>query len=183
MSADFGPLVDIMVKNRVDLEMLRTAFANMMKIGPVEELDAQKGYRIKLADGEDGPVLSRWYPHPESGGQTSSWIPMSKGQIVGVFNPNGDAGQGLLIRGGFSGDAPPPSDDLFANVVKALGLGFHMKDGVLKLEGVRFEIDADLTVNGNVDFRGGHVRHNDVNIGDDHGHETAPLGPPGPPIR
>jgi hypothetical protein len=166
---------DVILAMKTDLEMLKTAFGNALKVGPIAELDAKKGYRLKLGEEDGEPYLSPWYPHPESGGQTLSWIPLSEGQIVGVLNPGGDPNQGILLRGGFSGQNGPPSQDLFANLVKALGIEISMKDGLLKIVG-------NLLVEGNADFNQGHLKAHGKNVGHDHGHVTAPPGPPGPPV-
>jgi phage baseplate assembly protein gpV len=156
-------MYDVIVGMKADLEMLKTAFGNALKVGPVEVIDAEKGYRLKLGEGPDGPFLSPWYPHPESGGATSTWMPLSKGQIVGVMNPNGDPRQGVMFRGGFSEGNPAPSQDLSANVLRAFGLTLTITDGKLVIEG-------DVLVRGNVDFSDGHVRHNGTPIDDTHVH-------------
>lgn len=149
---------------KIDIEMLKTAFGNSMKVGPIAAIDARRGYRIKFGEDENGePFLSPWYPHPESGGNSSTWMPLSMGQIVGMVNPNGDTRQGLLIRGGFSDANQPPSEDILANVLRAFGVSVTVKDGTVT-------IDGNLVVKGNVDFKDGHVKHNDVNIGDTHIH-------------
>ncbi|MEJ8474457.1 baseplate assembly protein [Roseibium algae] len=163
-------MYDILLRQRADLEMLKTAFGNSLKVGPIEVVDPARGYRVKLADGPDGPVLSPFYPHPESGGQSLSWMPLSKGQIVGVVNPSGDGRQGVLLRGGFSGDASAPSQDLLANVLKTLGITITIKDGKLRLQG-DLEVEGNVRLVGNVDFESGHVEHNGKNIGDDHVHK------------
>lgn len=155
---------------KIDIEMLKNAFGKSLKVGPVAAVDAQKGYRIKFGEDENGqPFLSPWYPHPESGGNSSTWMPLSVGQTVGMINPNGDPRQGLLIRGGFSDSNQPPSGDLLANVFKAFGISATVKDGVVT-------IDGNLVVNGNADFKGGHVRHNDADIGDTHVHSGVERG-------
>lgn len=146
-------MIDYIVAQRLDHEMLKTQFGNMVRVGPVEVIDAQKGYRIKIGDGDDGPVLSPWYPHPESGGQSASWMPLSKGQVVAMFHPHGDARQGVLIRGGFTHQNAPPSQDLESNVLKAFGITMAMKDGLVTIEG-NVQIDGDLLVNGQVDLGG-----------------------------
>ena len=106
-----------LVGMKIDIEMLKTAFGKSLKVGPVAAIDAEKGYRIKFGEDENGqPFLSPWYPHPESGGASSTWMPLSLGQIVGMMNPNGDPRQGLLIRGGFSDANQSPSNDLLASV-------------------------------------------------------------------
>ena len=114
---------------RLDVEALRNAFGRAIKVGPVEEIDADKGYRLKLGQAGDGtPFLSPWYPHPETG-KTS--VPLKKGQIVGVINPAGDPRQGILIRGGYSDGQPSPNDDMEANVFADAGVRLSIKGGVL----------------------------------------------------
>ncbi len=157
-------MIQSLIGMKIDMEMLKTAFDNSIKVGRVAAVDAAKGYRIKLGEDENGqPYLSPWYPHPESGGNSSTWMPLSEGQIVGVINPTGDPRQGLLVRGGFSDENAPPSSDLLANVLRAFGVTATVKDGTVTIEG-------NLVVKGNVDFKDGHVKHNTADIGDTHVH-------------
>lgn len=97
------------------IEKLNTKSSNTLIVGPVEEIDAVKGFRIKLGETDEGPYLSPWYPHPESGGKSRTWMPLTKGQIVSVSNPNGDSRQGTVQRAGFTDEFPPPSDKLDEN--------------------------------------------------------------------
>jgi phage baseplate assembly protein gpV len=132
------PLIDI----QVDLAQLKTAFGNSLRVGPIEAVDPRKGYRINEGMGSDGkPKLSPWYPHPESGGKTSTWAPLSKGQIVGVLNPNGNPRQGVLLRGGFSDLNPPSSQSLAQNRYVFAGVRITVENGVVT-------IDGDIRVNG-----------------------------------
>lgn len=163
-------MIDEIVAQRIQLEKLRAVVGNMLKIGAVAKVDPQKGYRIELGKTTRGePFLSAWLPHPESGGQSSTWMPMSVGQIVGVLAPNGDLRQGLLIRGGFGGDNQPPSEDLAANLFKMFGIELSVKDDTVVLKG-------NLKVKGNVDFEQGHLQHKGVNVGHDHKHEDVTTG-------
>jgi len=159
-----NPLVTEIVGLKADLEMLKTAFGNGAKVGPVEEVDAAKGFRLKLGDGPDGPFLSPWYPHPESGGATKTWAPLSKGQIVGVINPGGDPRQGVVFRAGFSDQNPAPSQDLAANVFSFGGVTITVADG-------------KLTIEGDVQINGSSLRHNAKNVGDTHVHGEVLPGP------
>ena len=110
-------MISEIVAQRADIEHLKSLFGRSLKVGAVEVVDAKKGFRIKLGEGPEGePYLSPWYPHPESGGATSTWAPLSKGQIVGLINPGGDARQGVLLRGGFSDANPAPSESLDENM-------------------------------------------------------------------
>lgn len=137
-------MISEIIAQRADIEQLKTLFGRALRVGPVEVVDAERGFRIKLGAGEDGrPFLSPFYPHPESGGATSTWAPLSKGQIVGVINPGGDPRRGIIIRGGFSGSNPPPSQNLDENVVTFGGVKITIaKDG-----GVTIDAATKVVVN------------------------------------
>lgn len=151
-------MFEMLVGMQVDVEMLKTAFGNSLKVGSVEQVDAKKGCRLKLGEGPDGqPFLSPWYPHPESGGATGTWAPLSKGQIVGVMNPGGDPRQGVLIRGGYSGVNPPISESLGENK-------FQFGGATITIAGGKVTIEADVQINGSS------LRHNEKNVGDGHVH-------------
>lgn len=156
-------MIEAMLAMRADLEMLKSAFGNSLRVGPVAVVDAKKGFRISLASDEGGMFLSPWYPHPESGGATRTWMPLSEGQIVGIINPSGDPRQGILLRAGFSGVNPPPSADLDANVFSFAGVTMTAKAGL-------------LTIDGNVQINGQSIRHNLKEIGDSHRHADVTPG-------
>ena len=115
-------MISEIIAQRADIEQLKTLFGRALRVGPVAVVDPERGFRIKLGDGPDGPFLSPYYPHPESGGATSTWAPLSEGQIVGVINPGGDPRQGVLLRGGFSDQNPPPSQSLDENILEFGGV-------------------------------------------------------------
>ncbi|GGF38242.1 hypothetical protein GCM10011321_31500 [Youhaiella tibetensis] len=111
-------MINHFIELKADIESLKTAFGAALRVGAVAAVDAKKGFRVKWGEDGDGrPFLSPWYPHPESGGATSTWMPLSEGQIVGIMNPGGDPRQGVLLRGGFSDVNPPPSQSLDENVI------------------------------------------------------------------
>ena len=152
------------VAMKLDIEMLKTAFGNALKVGTVDELDAEKGYRLKLGENADGPYLSPWYPHPETG---KSSVPLKKGQIVGVINPSGDPRQGFVFRGGYSSDHPSPSSDIAANVFDDAGVRVEIAGGALKISVGGFV--ATISSAG-LDMTGGEVRHDGLDIGSSHRH-------------
>lgn len=121
-------MISDLIAMRLDLEMLKTAFGKSLQVGPVEIIDKDKGYRLRLGGSDEDPFLSPFYPHPETG-KTS--IPLKKGQIVGVVNPSGDPRQGFMIRGGYSGDHKSPNDNMDANVFDDAGVRLEVKDGIL----------------------------------------------------
>lgn len=148
-----------------DVEALKNAFGRLAKVGPVEQLDAEKGYRLKLGERPDGsPFLSPWYPHPETG-KTS--VPLKKGQIVGVLNPSGDPRQGILIRGGYSDEHASPNSDMNANVFDDAGVRVSIADGALEVEigGVTFRLSRQ-----GFDQTGGRKTHNGKDVGATHRH-------------
>ncbi len=131
---------------RSDLEVLKNAFGRAIKVGPVEEVDAVKGYRLKLGETDGKPFLSPWYPHPETG-KTS--VPLKKGQVVGVINPAGDPRQGVLIRGGYSDSQPAPNNDMEANVFEDAGVRIVAKDGVAYVSASKVVIESgDVSLGG-----------------------------------
>lgn len=147
-----------------EVQALKNAFGRAMKVGPVEVIDAEKGYRLKLGEKDGQPFLSPWYPHPETG---KSSVPLVKGQIVGVINPAGDARQGILIRGGYSDALPSPNSDMAANVFDDAGVRISVASGALTIAagGVSVVISGEgLTVSG------GTVSHDGQNIGSTHVH-------------
>ena len=168
-------LVLEMLGLRADVDMLKVAFGNSLKVGPVEEVDAVKGYRLKLS--EDG-YLSPWYPHPESG-KTS--VPLKKGDIVGVINPSGDPRQGMMFRAGYSGPRPSPNDDMDANVFDDAGVRLTIKDGVLSIKasgGVKIEVGGvthEITADG-ITTAGGTIVHDDLDVGSTHKHRDVTPG-------
>ena len=157
-------MISDFIAMRLDVEMLKTAFGNALKVGPVEVVDAKKGYRLRLGGTNDAPFLSPWYPHPETG-KTS--IPLRKGQIVGVVNPSGDPRQGLMFRGGYSDANPSPNDDMEANVFEDAGVRISVANGALVVEagGVTFRFSGD-----GFEQTGGKQTHDGRNVGSTHVH-------------
>ena len=150
---------------RQQVEELRSTIANMVRVGPVAEVDAQKGYRLKLGEDSGGePYLSPWLPHPETG-KTS--VPLRKGQIVGQISPNGDARQGFVLRGGYGGDHKTPNTNMDANVFEDAGVRIEIANAALRIEagGVTFTLSGK-----GVEIEGGRVKHDSRNIGSSHVH-------------
>lgn len=160
-------LTDNLVSMSADIAMLRSAFGNALKVGPVEVIDAEKGYRAKWGERNGKPFLSPWLPHPESG---KSSVPLKKGDIIGVINPSGDMRQAAIFRAGYSGLRQSPNDDMDANVFEDAGVRVSIANGVLKIVG-------DFVVEGNADFNEGHLKAHGKNVGHDHKHRDVEPGP------
>lgn len=147
---------------KADVEALKSAFGAALRVGPVEQVDAAKGFRISWGkDAGGNPFLSPWYPHPESGGATSTWAPLSKGQVVGIINPDGDPRQGILLRGGFSDQNPPPSASLEENVFRFGGVTITVTES----GAITIDAAGPVTVNAPV-----------VNLGGEGGKPVARIG-------
>lgn len=151
--ADMGDMLAKIVADAIqpilrDVHMLKSAFSRMVKEGAVEEIDAEKGYRIRLGEGADGqPYLSGWVPHPETG-KTS--VPLKKGQRVALLSPGGDIRQALLLRSGYSDEHASPNSNIEANVFEDAGVRAEVADGKLTVTigGSTFEFSGSgLTMN------------------------------------
>lgn len=157
-------MISDFISLKLDVETLKSAFGNMATVGPVEEIDAEKGYRIKLGEDEGGPYLSPWFPHPETG---KSSVPLKKGQIVGNINPTGDPRQGFLLRGGYSDEHSSPNDNMEHNVFEDAGVRVRVADGelLITISGVTFSFSADGFYQ-----KGGRQDHDGKNVGKNHTH-------------
>jgi hypothetical protein len=198
MAGDMGEMLAKIVADAIqpvlrDVHMLKSAFSRMVKEGAVEEIDAEKGYRIKLGEGDDGPYLSGWIPHNETG-KTS--VPLKKGQRVGLISPGGDIRQAMIVRSGYSDEHASPNADMEADVFEDAGVKVTVADGKLTtvIGGMTAEFSGDgLVVNaGGTTFSftgsgftqtGGQQDHNGKDVGDTHKHTgvatgVAETGPP-----
>lgn len=169
-----------------DVQMLKSAFSRMVKEGAVEEIDAEKGYRVKLGEGTDGaPYLSGWVPHPETG-KTS--VPLKKGQRVALLSPGGDIRQALLLRSGYSDAHASPNSNMEANVFEDAGVRAEVADGKLTMTigGATFEFSsAGLTMTvggatfaftgGGFTQTGGMQMHDGKNVGATHTNAGMPV--------
>ncbi|WP_062111134.1 phage baseplate assembly protein V [Aureimonas sp. AU40] len=150
---------------RQTVEELRTTVANLLRPGAVAQVDAEKGYRLKLGqDGEGGDWLSPWLPHPDTG-KTS--VPLKVGQVVGLISPNGDMRQGFLLRGGYGGNHKSPNGNMDANVFEDAGVRFEVADGALVITagGTTIKVSGE-----GLSITGGRVEHDGQNIGSSHVH-------------
>lgn len=113
-----------------DVQALKNAFGRTFRVGPVEDVHPEKGYRISYGEVDGKPFLSPWIAHPETG-KTSE--PLKKGQIVGVLAVAGDPRQSLLIRGGYSDEHASPNTDMDANVFADGDVRITVKGGQITL--------------------------------------------------
>lgn len=172
-----------------EIAELKLRVANAVQVGPVAESDAEKGYRVALGVDRDGePRLSPWLPHPDSGGGNKSWRPLTKGQIVAVMAPGGEVEQGFILRAGFGGEDPPPSQDLGEVVVLDNGgvrISATKESVVITVGGTKLTLTADgIGMDAQVvAITGDSVTHQSHEIGYRHVHTQVMngLGRSGPP--
>lgn len=147
------------------------------KVGPVDP--ANRRLRLKLGKNARGEeVLGPWIRWQEAGvGALSIHSEPAEGEQMLMLSMSGTVGSGsIAVPAAFDQDNPSPSDASDATVMKRSSGKFHLiaSDGFL-FEGP-FEIKGDFQA------RDGSFRHNSKNVGDTHGHVSAPPGNPGPPV-
>ena len=141
-----------------EVEELRRRLNNVVREGRVEEADAKKGYRIAIGDGDDGPIKTTWVKRDESGGSLKTWAPLTKGQKVKLFSPNGEiGGNSLVVPHHYNEGHDQPSENLEEPLFQAGGVTMRFSNGV-------------LTIEGNLLIKGASVKHDDKDIGKTHKH-------------
>lgn len=158
------------------IEDIQIRLHNMLRVGPITDRDPVKGYRIDMGpDTEGGPVKSAWLPHPESGGEARTWMPLSGGQIMAMLSPGGDLEQAFLMRAGFGGGIDPPSQDHgevvlidFGSIrisVTANGIVLKAGTDVITIGNGEIKLTSNL-----VQATGASLKHNAKEVGDTHAH-------------
>lgn len=111
-------LLKILTEMRQEIaELKRQAARN--QFGTVCDRDPVKGFRVQVGIDDDGaPKKTAWLPHPDHGGEASSWAPLSIGQTVMVMTPSGDPRKAVVLRCGFNGEFEQPSQSFDENVFR-----------------------------------------------------------------
>ncbi|GLR51272.1 phage baseplate assembly protein V [Shinella yambaruensis] len=155
------------------LAMAERRIALMHLPGKVAEKDPEKRLlRLKIGETSDGqPILgpwSRWQEAGAGGFKIHSEPDIDEQMVLTSFSGTvGAASIAMPATYDQDHDAPSQSSDTT----------------VMQRGGGRMEIGPDgIKVIGNFRAEGGAFTHNDKNVGSDHGHVSAPPGPPGPPV-
>lgn len=149
--------------------------SNVILQGPVAEV---KGDLVRLElgpkDSRTGKAfLSPWVQVQEAAGQSGTHFPVKAGDPMRLLSPNGEIGAAsIAIRDGYTQSAANPTDKKQGELIIA-------HDGPVRIKGSTIVLEAS----GKVNVKSAGLTHNDVEVGDNHGHESAPPGLPGPPIR
>lgn len=158
---------------REQLDQANRRIATMSLPGKVAVVDAEKRLlRLKIGktrNGED--ILSPWVRWQEAGagGLKIHSQPAIGEQMVlsSVSGTVGGASMAMPATYDQDHEAPSKSEDTT----------------VIERGGGRIELGPDgILLKGNVRAEGDVFTHNNKDVGFKHGHETAPPGPPGPPI-
>lgn len=153
---------------------------NRRRTGKVVEGPDDKGrYRVEITKQDGKPFKSDWIkPRPLGAGNVKFDVILKQGEQVDVVSESGDLTDARIEMSDYSDDNPRENTNT----------PLHIKvdgDAVIIAGKVKItadvEITGDTTITGALDVTGGSFTHNGVNVGFDHGHISAPDGPPGPP--
>ena len=164
---------------REQLEQVNRRVAMMNLPGKVAEVDAEKRLlRLKLGKTRDGrDILGPWSRWQEGG---AGGLKIHSQPVVGeqmlLSSASGTVGAAsMAMPATYDQDheAPSKSEDtaVFTRGNGRIEVG---PDGIL--------LKGPVTVDGNFQAKNGSFRHNAKNVGDTHGHVSAPPGGPGPPV-
>lgn len=196
--------------DRYDKEItdLKRRVSNSVVIGTVMAVDHEKGrYRVKVGDLE-----SDWVPMATPrAGKTSIYSSYEEGEQVIMASPSGDLSQGVIMAAIATG-ATQAADKGTIHRIKypdgttvdydheghgykmsvAAGGSFELLIGggasvrgdgnTITHKAANHVFEGDVKIKGSFAAEGGGFTHNDVDVGSEHGHVSAPPGPPGPPV-
>lgn len=156
------------------------------KRGVIKENDPKRGRsRVEFPD-EDG-VVSFWlaWNMGAAGGSKLFNQPDVGSLVNALVDRHGE--DGVILGASYNDkDAPPTTDGKLLKALLEGGLDFSYDKGsgslTLKLPaGLTIEAGS-VSIKGPVAIEGAALTHNGKNVGSDHGHVSAPPGPPGPPV-
>jgi hypothetical protein len=162
------------------IERAERRLAMMMLTGKVAEVDPEKRLlRLKLGMTSGGKdVLSPWVRWQEaSAGNLKIHTEPKVGEQMKLVSQSGTVGEGSIAEPGtYDRDNAAPSKSSDTAVFDRGEGGIELlADGGILLKG-------PVTVDGDFQAKNGFFKHNEKNVGDDHGHISAPPGDSGPPI-
>jgi len=120
----------------VRIAELERRFANMMRHGTVEQVDAKKQrLRIRLGEGDDGaPFIGPWVPYAQIAGDLKLHTPPSKGQQMTMLNPTGDFRQAVAIPLTWSDRNQSPSEKPDEHVLTFGSVRVTLKESELEFK-------------------------------------------------
>ncbi len=145
---------------------------NMIREAKVIEVDVETGTARVDAHGVETDLV----PWLQYAGSIVDWDPLSVGQRVMFFSPNGDPAKGFILPGGYTDEAPQPHQEgeMSSRTIGGTKLETRADSHSLETETYRIkanvEIEGNVIIKGNVDFSDGYVKHNGTVIDDTHRH-------------
>lgn len=167
-----------LIRQSIEIRELKRRLLNQMREGTVVEHHPDDPRKIRVDVGPEGmPVHSPWIEFSERSGAVKTISRPSIGERVTVLSPDGELGlASRVILGGFSKMNEHPEQAADGELVQTIG------DAVFRFHGGGLDVTGRLHVDGDFVARGGIFKHNAKNVGDTHGHISAPPGAPGPPV-
>ncbi|WP_193603433.1 phage baseplate assembly protein V [Agrobacterium sp. MS2] len=162
------------------IEAAERRLAQTVLTGKVAAVDREKRkLRLKFGTNSKGEdVLGPWVRWQEAGvGVFSIHSEPQQNEQMVMVSMSGTIGSGsFVVPGSFDQDNPSPSDASDETVMKRKSGKFHL----VATDGFLFE--GPVEIKGDFQARDGTFRHNEKNVGDTHGHVSAPPGIPGGPV-
>lgn len=136
--------------------------------------------RVKVQFQDEDELVTQWIDvvAKSSTGVSTFQMPGEKDEVWCAVDAKGEGG--CLIGSRYNAKDAPPSDnnDMTAITFPGGSIIIDTGSGALTLT-----LSADLNIKAaNIILESGSLTHNGKNIGSDHGHVSAPSGPPGPPV-
>lgn len=149
--------------------------ANMIRHGPVEEVDPKKQLvRIGLGVDDQGkPILGPWVPYAQIAGAMKVHSVPSKGQNMTMMNPGGDFRQAVCVPMTWSDNNKSPSEKGEEHVLTFGNVNVTIKDGSVKITVGGHSLD--ITGDGSI-FSGGKIEHDGHLIDKTHVHTEVVKG-------
>ncbi len=162
------------------IEAAERRLAQTVLTGKVAAVDSEKRkLRLKFGTNSKGvDVLGPWVRWQEAGvGALSIHSEPEIGEQMMLVSMSGTIGTGsIAMPASFDQDHAAPSSESNETVLSRRSGRFHL----VASDGFLFE--GPVEIKGDFQARDGSFRHNEKNVGDDHGHVSAPPGIPGPPV-
>lgn len=196
---------DHVVSLYMRLQALEQRAAGTVRHGTVTDVDTAKQLvRLRLGGTDAKPMKSAWVPYAQQaapGTGLKVHAPPKVGQNMTLMAQGGETRQAVAVPFTWSDNAGSPGSQDHPVVtfgqwkVEAKGDSIKVSFGGTSLEFTpsKLEVkvgDASILLDANtfkmvadlVKAEGASLKHNAKEVGDSHGHVTAPPGLPGPPV-
>lgn len=157
-------------------ERMSIRMNNMIREASVVSVDHDAGTVVVSAHG----LESRSVPWATQAGHARDWEPPKVGQRVTLFSPGGDVNRAFVMLGGYTDDAPSPSNspDSYVRKMGSTTIttgpeGYSLETGTITLKG-NVVIEGNVSITGNITSTGS-VTNNGKDVGSTHTNAMAPV--------